>query len=101
MKILFCLLALGLSMQAGQANAGGTPPSGGAAAMAIGVFSGLGIDPIGLGLTGSSAPAQAPKDSKNESKAVNDIDALASNPANVYLMYQSAGGKLNTIEIIK
>jgi hypothetical protein len=101
MKTLFYLLAMGLLIQANQAKAGSTPPSGGAAAMCIGVLSGLGLDPIGLGLTGSSAPSETPKASKSESKARNDFDNLASNPSAVYLMYQSASGNLNTRQIIK
>ncbi len=99
-KVLFTL-ALGLLLQGVQASAQSTP--GGAAAIVIGVFSSAGIDPLGLGLTGSSdsTPAATPKATKDESNSQMEFKSLASISASFDLLNQSAGGSLTTTDILK
>lgn len=99
------LLSLGILIQVTTiCSAIPAPPlPSGAGAVAVGVLSALGIDPLGLGLGGSSSttPAASPKASKDQSNAQMEFKALASLPGSFDLLNQSAGGSLTTPEILK
>jgi hypothetical protein len=99
MKKMIFLIALGLLVQVTPAKAG-YPRSGGSA-VAIGLLSAIGIDPLGLGLGGSSSTAPSPKTSKDQSSLQSEFKTLASLPGSFDLLNQSAGGSLTTPEIIK
>ncbi len=105
MKKVIFLMVLGFLIHlASTSTAAPLPPSvGGGAAVAVGVLSAIGIDPLGLGLGGSSSttPAASPKASKDQSNTQMEFKALASLPASFDLLNQSAGGSLTTPEILK
>ncbi len=102
MKKMTIAAVLGLFLLAVQSNAGTVlPPPAGGAAVAIGFLSAIGIDPLGLGLGGSSSPAPSNKTPKDQSSLQTEFKTLASLPAAFDLLNQSAGGSLTTPEIIK
>jgi hypothetical protein len=102
MKKVFFAVIFGLLIQITPVSAQPITSLGAGPAVAIGVLSAIGIDPIGLGLTGSSdsTPAAAPKATKDESNSQMEFKSLASMPASFDLLNQSAGGSLSTTDIL-
>jgi|GEM_PF-3384470 len=101
MKNIMAFVALILLFPISQSFAGTTkiPISAGGPAVAIGILSAIGIDPLGLGLAGSSstAPSASLKGTTNQ----NDFQSLASLPGSYDLLNQSAGSSLTTLDILK
>jgi len=100
MKKVIFLMALGFLLQVTPTKAGTTVLGSGGSAVALGFLSAVGIDPLGLGLGGSSStPSTAtPKD---QSSIKTQFETLAALPGSFDLLNQSAGSSLNTLEILK
>jgi hypothetical protein len=87
MKKLSLMVALVLAAQFSSTNLFASYPPGGAIAAVVAV---LAPDVLGFG----SAP-------KSQTVAQSEFSALNSNPAYESLLNQTAGGELNTVEILK
>lgn len=74
------------------------PISAGGPAVAVGILSAVGIDPLGLGLGVASAPSNT---SKDQAKGKTEFETLASFPGSFDLLNQSAGSSLTTLDILK